>query len=431
MTATPQTTADSSPAVHILHGQVVVDGLSSNDQTFVAELQALDDAGVAGSVCQEVFELGVSVRRIAGRSADVISLEERIRRAEDTITTATSQSSASIMESVRKAADPDEGDFAQSITLGVDRLVLMLETEFGSESGEGALGRIKDSVTEVMKELASQTVAAVTRIVDPQDENSPMRLLSKEISRDVVQPVTELTTAVREMKEAVEVRMAVGQEQNKGTAKGRSYEAQVQARIEECGSVTGDVVEGVGDVAGADGSSKAGDIVSTLNNAAEIRVVIEAKDTKLSLAKTRTELESAASNRIAQAAIIAFSSEDSSPVAAPFTRLGPGRYVVAYDKDTENPLALRVAYQVARSEALVVSNPTADEVDVEALMAKIDEARSLTTMITKIERGARKAEKGASEVLATSVQLKKQLCGILDDLETLVQDGDSDEETLA
>lgn len=111
-------------------------------------------------------------------------------------------------------------------------------------------------------------------------------------------PVTELLSSVKEVKEAIEVRLAVATAHEKGTQKGRKYEELTGACLEGCAAVAGDVIENVGDTEGFLGS-KAGDHVLTVLNrdGDSVRIVFESKDRKLSLRKTADELSEAARNR--------------------------------------------------------------------------------------------------------------------------------------
>lgn len=93
----------------------------------------------------------------------------------------------------------------------------------------------------------------------------------------------------------------------KTAIKGLDYEAAVVQALTLVAHGLEDTVEPTGGVAGAIPRCKVGDAVITVNGIAgrgqSIKIVMEAKDTKLTPDKWRAELDQARKNRLASAAL--------------------------------------------------------------------------------------------------------------------------------
>ncbi len=408
-------------AVHamVFGNAVIASNLRIDDADFAAELSRLDDSQVAGQICQSALELGVRVRKIANTSADALQLGEQVKRLDETFHRVTETCSDDILRSVRLATDADTGLIANAVKRETSALSKVISGAFDENDKTSALSKIQDAVNGSVERIGEASIQSVRDLLDAANPASPMSLLRAGIRKDVVKPVTEMLSTVREVKEAIEVRLAVQTAQQKGTQKGRKYEELTGACLEGCASVAGDVMENVGDTEGFLGS-KAGDHVLTMcNNAGDsVRVVFESKDRKLSLRKTAEELCDAARNRNAEVGVAVFSAQSNAPANSPFSRIGEGRYVVVYDKETEDPLALRVAYQAARSEAIaLLQRKSCGEIDVDFVLERVADARKQLDLINQIEKGLNQAQTGMDASRTTARELRDRLRGILDRLD--------------
>jgi len=115
--------------------------------------------------------------------------------------------------------------------------------------------------------------------------------------------------------------VAVAEVANKLTAKGASFEELIACHLGPFASIHGDIAEVVGRTTGAGGTRK-GDLRVTVSaddtGGREMRFVLEAKDQKLSMTRTLTELDAALANHDANAAIAVFAGEHLAPVSLPF-----------------------------------------------------------------------------------------------------------------
>jgi len=118
------------------------------------------------------------------------------------------------------------------------------------------------------------------------------------------------------------------------------------------------------------------------------------------------------------------SSDDIAPNRMPFQRVGAGRYTVVYGEDRGDALALRVAYQQARADALTLyrADRTGGEssVDLEALLARIGEARNLLDQTTRIGAGIRKAQSALDATLKLDEKMRADIIQTLDQAQALI-----------
>jgi hypothetical protein len=407
------------PTATVFGNSVCVSGLRIDDGDFAAELSRLDDPENAGEICQSALELGVRVRKIANTSADALQLGEHIKRLDETFQRVTDSCSSDILRSVRLATDADTGLIANAVKRETAALSKVITCAFDENDKASALSKIQEAVNGSVQRIGDASVRSVRELLDAANPASPMSLLQAGIRKDVVQPVTAMLSTVREVKEAIEVRLAVQNAQQKGTQKGRKYEELTGACLEGCAAVAGDAIENVGDTEGYLGS-KAGDHVLTICNKAgdSVRVVFESKDRKLSLRKTSEELTDAAKNRNAEVAVAVFSAQSNAPANSPLSRVAEGRFVVVYDKETQDELALRVAYQAARAEAItLLQRKSWGEVDVDFVLARVADARKQLDLVNQVEKGLNQAQTGIDATRTTAHALRDRLREILDRLE--------------
>ena len=327
------TQATSNPSAAVVGGVVVAECLTSSDPFFVGEIEASASRGYAGEVCQQVFELGISVRQLATRSSDVVELKSQVEAAERQIGDAVEHALTAISEQIALVADADGGAIRVAVSAEMDRLEATLGALFDPDSNDGAPAAIRASVDEVVQQSLRTGVETLVKIVNPSDDNGPFGRVARDLKQSVVTPVAELVRRVEALTTAIEIREAVGVERERGTAKGREYEQSVLEATNAKAAVTGDIVTAVGDSAGSLAGSKKGDIVVDVldGNTACGRIVIEAKASKLSRAAALKELEQSAENRQAAVGIMVFSSSEQTPGCLPFVRFEPGRYGVVYE----------------------------------------------------------------------------------------------------
>jgi len=129
--------------------------------------------------------------------------------------------------------------------------------------------------------------------------------------------------------------------------------------------------------------------------------------------RVREELNEAAENRQASVAVMVFAVPTGGGNQMPLAKLAAGRYTVVYDKATLDDLALRVAYQLARYEALAVPGAEA-VIDLQELGGRLAEARRILDQITEVKKGHGQITSGLKLAAEQVDRLQRDLGAALD-----------------
>ena len=142
----------------------------------------------------------------------------------------------------------------------------------------------------------------------------------------------------------------------KSTQKGATYEETIDKHLHAtCAPYEGEV-EATHTVAGLIPGCQKGDWVVSFSDTSvprPVRVVVETKDKKLSVAAIRRELEEAAQNRNADAALIVLAGSELAPGGCPLRVSIATRHVlVVQGRDEQDTLMLDIGIQLARAIAM-------------------------------------------------------------------------------
>jgi len=216
-----------------------------------------------------------------------------------------------------------------------------------------------------------------------------------------------------EVKIAVAASYARDKEREKGTAKGRDFQEFVYERLDEMARDFEDTVEFVGDETGS--LSKVGDVVVHINTnvtkGIEQRIVFEAKKASISMSGKSSflkELDEARDNRNSHYAIGAVH-ESCTPDSIGKYRRYDGSKIICSVPDDEYPLALEIAYKVARGELIFSLHKKELEIDPSRIIEKIDEIESQLGYMRSIKSsltGAKKKINGATNYTLTIIVFK-------------------------
>jgi uncharacterized protein (DUF305 family) len=300
-----------------------------------------------------------------------------------------------------KQAREVEAAFGERAGAVAEQLAKQLEAAFGPETG--ALSRA------LQRHFSDDSSAAVQHRVKALVEEALKRSqheLVRELMRDIARQQGDQMRAMVEKLGALEVKLEraeaeasmhaeVAAERDRGTAKGRTYEETVFEALDAIAAAQGDDCDPVGDFEG--GGGKVGDVLVAIDacrGAPRGRIVFEAKDARLSKPKALAMLDHALAHRSADFAVLVVAGEDKLPARTHALReYGGDKLMVAFDPD-EDPLALEVAYALARARVLM-ARADADDLDAAGLREAVDGAlatmdgvkaikSSLTAATTKI-----------------------------------------------
>src|SRR2546423_9455194 len=190
-------------------------------------------------------------------------------------------------------------------------------------------------------------------------------------------------------------------ERARSAAKGGDFEDLVEALLGELARGAGDLLDSTADEAGSTIRSKKGDFVLTINpqlaHGADLRIVVEAKDRKVSGREMREELREAKTNRSAAVALVVFTPAHAPTGIAPFDVRAGDVYCVL-DPASPDPATLEVAVRLARLLALNSLRETETELDSGAIRAALAGIREQLDLIKGLKANLTSISGAASGV---------------------------------
>ena len=203
------------------------------------------------------------------------------------------------------------------------------------------------------------------------------------------------------MSERVTSSTELRKERGKGTAKGLVHEAAVVEVIERVCSPFNDIVSDVSQEVGSS-ARKTGDFVveiaSEQQNVGQLRFVVEAKNTKMTLPNALKELELSMKNREAAVGVLVFNDLGQAPTNGQPFRLYPGnRIIVTFHDDNSLPVEIAIAFARMLTQAKS-SKELKDHsvVDLDELAKKItsllEDSKSIIKNISVTRRAADEIE---------------------------------------
>jgi hypothetical protein len=371
-------------SVRTVGDRLVVDGLVVQDECAVRLVHEREEAGEdAAKAVVDAIEIGARVldREQAGANADFVRSEfDKVSR----------EVEAAFTERAREAGEQLEKQIEAVFGPESGVLTKALAKHFSDDSTGAVQNRVKDVITDVMarsredllKQFSSAdgqnpladfkagTLRALTEAGERQDKN--LTALNEQLSALKIE-----LQALRDEKQKLE---EVDAERERGTAKGRVFEEAVAEALEAIATAQGDDCDAVGDLTGATG--KVGDVVVDIDACSgppRGRIVFEAKSGKaLTKPKAWEQLESAIAQRTADFAVLVVPSNDRLPAKTrPLREYNGDKLLVAWDPDADTPLALEIAYSLARARVLMTR---ADEGEIDSAAIRDAADRALAVM---------------------------------------------------
>lgn len=206
-------------------------------------------------------------------------------------------------------------------------------------------------------------------------------------------------------------------------SRGLSFETELGAALEACYAPHEDILEATGATKGV-ADDKVGDYVLTVNSrdsgGRDLRVVIEAKDRPLSLAKALAELDAAALNRGAHAGLMVFARAAQAPLSGKLLRVYPGnRVLVVWEQEKSGDLALEVAAQLARTLALAAEREDGP-LNRRGLADRLAKLVNIIDRAKEIERGINGARRGLDSAESAYDAMRDDALALLYELQDRV-----------
>jgi hypothetical protein len=288
----------------------------------------------------------------------------------------------------------------------------LIDELFDPRRQDSAVGRIGSMLGTYFDGDGSR----LAQLLDPTRMHSPLHQFRTEVDQGF--------KALHEKLVALEAaQTARGAERAKSAAKGGDFEDVLDQMLGDIARGANDGIERCGTDAGNDGRSKKGDFVLTLDpdvaRGAELRIVIEAKDRKVSGREMREELRAAKVNRDAAAALVVFTPAHAPAGIAPFDVRAGDVYAVIDPADPD-PATLEAAVRLARLLALTSLRESESEVDVAEVQAALTSIREcletvrglkvqLTNIGTTSEAVSKALDKLREAILAWITRAEREL----------------------
>jgi hypothetical protein len=416
------------PHVRVLGDVVAVDGLVIDDECAVRVVREREQNGDdPAKTVRDAVEIGARVldREQAGANAEFVKVEfEKASR----------QVQQEFTEQARTIAQFFENQFAAVFGEQDGQLAKELERRFGDGSAVSVQNRMREALSETLAKSREDLV----RQFSASDERNPLAdfktLAIQQINqaaarsdatqRALLEKVSGLEKHVEALRIEREKVEELDAERERGTAKGREFEEAVAEAVDAIALTQGDVAEAVGDLKEATG--KVGDIVVAIdacNGPARGRIVIEAKDSRLSRPKALEELDRAIAERSADFAVLVVPTDEELPAKLePLREYNGDKMVVALDPDA-GPLPLEYAYRIARARVLM-KRSDADGIDAEAVRAAGERALAALSDERKIKNQLTGAKTGIDKAYALVEEMSARVRALLQEIDALVRPAD-------
>lgn len=365
--------------------RIVVEGLVVNDPSLAAWLseQPTDDHEI---LVERAIRIGLAALQSVGVTLNVDAVRAEFDRFADHSRLANEKAAQALEAVLRTNFGDGDGRLPRTLeTFLGDRgkLRTMVEELFDPGRRDSAIGRISGMLETYFDGDASR----LARLLDPTRLGSPLHQFRAEVA-DGFRSLQEKLVAIEAAQQA-----RAG-ERAKSAAKGGDFESVLEGLLGDIARGANDLLERCGTEAGDAGRSKKGDFVLTLDpdvaRGSDLRVVVEAKDRRVSAREMREELRAAKTNRDAAAALVIFTPAHAPAGIAPFDVRAGDVYAVIDPADPDVP-SLQAAVRLARLLALASLRENEADVDlaeVQASLTAIREAleaiRGLKVQLTSI-----------------------------------------------
>jgi hypothetical protein len=411
------------PSVRTVGDRVAVDGLVVDDPVAVRLVREREEAGDdPAQLLLDAVEIGARVldREQAGANAEFVRTEFEKQARE--VEAAFGEQAGAVGERLAKQLEDVFGPETGSLSKALER-------HFSDDSSGSVQLRVRSLVAEVMAQ-ARQDLLQQFSAADGRNPLADFKAASLAMMKRAAEQQDTHLTAMRDRMAALERQLQglrdekaasveLAAERERGTAKGRTFEEAVFDAVEAIAAAQGDCAEPVGDL--AEGGGKRGDVVVSVDAAtgpARGRIVIEAKDRRISRKKSLEELAEGLDQRSAQFGVWVVPSEEELPAGVRDLREVDGdKLYVVFDPEDGARVGLEVAYKLARARVLL----TRDEVeglDPALVAERVELARRAMEDVRRIKQqltGATTAIGSAREVLDEMAEGVRARLGEIDD----------------
>jgi hypothetical protein len=404
----------SEARVRVEAERVIVDHLVLVDGPNAAWLaaQPIDDHAL---LAERALKIGLTALQSVGLTLNLDAVQAEFERFADQSRVANEQAARALEQVLRTNFADGDGRLPRTLEAFLGdrgKLRSMVDELFDPKRRDSAIGRIGTMLESYFDGDGSR----LAQLLDPTRMGSPLHQFRLEMD----QGFKTLQAQIAALEAGQKAR---GEERAKSAAKGADFEDLLEALLGDMARGSNDILERTGTEAGDVGRSKKGDFVLTLDPDAtrgcEVRVVVEAKDRRMSGREMRDELRAAKTNRDAAVALVVFTPAHAPSGIAPFDVRAGDVYTVLDPADPDRA-TLEAAVKLARLVALTAMRTSESEADlasVEQSLTAIREAieaiRAIKTQLTSISNTSREVsatlDKMREAILAWISRAEKEL----------------------
>jgi len=349
------------PGIRIDAERIFVDRLTLADPGLAAWLSGQPEEE-RGLVVERALRIGLTALQSVGVTLNLDAVRAEFDRFAEQGRAANDRAAETLEQVLRANFGDGEGRLPRTLEVFLGdrgKLHSMVDELFDPKRRDSAIGRISTMLEAYFDGDASR----LATLLDPTRMGSPLHQFRSEVAAGF--------KALEEKLVALEAAASArAGERAKSAAKGGDFEGLLEGLLGEIARGANDLLERTGTDAGDAGRSKKGDFVLTLDPAvtrgAELRIVVEAKDRRISGREMRDELREARTNRDAAVGLVVFTPAHAPAGIAPFDVRAGDVFCVIDPADPE-PATLEAAVRLARLLALASLREREAEVDAAAI----------------------------------------------------------------
>ncbi len=418
-----QTLPLTRSTVEVRDGRVVVDGLVLEDRTVVELVRSRLEQGIAADESvRDAVEIGARVLDREATQAEVDFVRREFERASTEVERAFAERAEKVAgaleEQLEQFLGADGGAMTKALDSHADELAELIAKNFGGDRSTAVQHQLRELVGKQLQDsrqdLLRQFSAADGHNPLAEFKASVVRELkqSADVGRGLVDRLGKLEGEIARLRDASEAQAELEAERERSAVKGHGFEQRSFELVDRMAEARGDVAHHVGHERSESGG-KRGDIVIDLDAASSPskgRIVIDAKDERLSRNVAWRVLNESMEERDAGFAILLVASDEKVPARSePLHEYEGNKMIVTLDKESFDPRPLELAYRYARCRCLMAREQGL-EVDAAGVRTAAEEALSALKDAQKIRLSLTNATssvegaRGALDALVQSVE---------------------------
>ena len=390
--------------IKVSDGTITFVDVVIKDAVIAAEFTSAIEAGVDPvEFAYSLLDIGARTASLRSNTAGAEKIEASINQAKTSI----SETAKTLEEAVKKQVKDlaaDDGVLIKGIQSIIDTYQEEVEELASGEDSElrkAMLKLLKDAKEEISKDVKNTVDAqrkAIGELLDPANATSPLRSLAEKMQGVV--------DSIEDIKRESATEVAVAEALETGITGGLDYESVAVNATQQVASLAGDDCEHTGGFTGRVPRSKMGDGVVDLKVGGKVygRIVVEAKNSKLTKKDWEAEAKGSKENRGASGFIGFCKHPNDMPNNSKILILDPQTIVIQFNPEFEDLTFLALVYQIVKMNTLNNAGKL-DGLDIAEVNINLQEAirelgdfDELKKTASSIENGAIKVKKQADSI---------------------------------